>query len=96
VDGDREAKIVARIFDVSKVLTAAAEELWAIGRNLPPERFAAFDAALGEASISLAARDLQSLADAWQDQLDTEAAAAEEADALRRANPLEPGFRRLG
>lgn len=89
---DTDAVQVSRLYDYANALKATERALAdvACGRNAELDALLDQPTYLGD--LADVALKINAIADAWQDRLDE----AEEADDLRRANPLEPDFRRLG
>ena len=89
---DTDAVLVGRLYDYANALKATEKALAevACGRNAELDALLDRPTYLGD--LADVAIKINAIADAWQDRLD----ATEEAEDRRRANPLEPDFRRMG
>ena len=87
-----DAVQVGRLYDYAEALKAANEALAHVACGRKAEVDFLLDLPTYHGDLADVAAKIEAIASAWQDQID----AAEEADDRRRANPLEPDFRRLG
>ena len=89
---DTDAVLVDRLYDYANALKATEKALADIACGRNAELDALLDRPTHLGDLADVAVKINAIADAWQAEID----AAEEADDRRRANPLEPDFRRLG